>query len=121
MATFTQAISGETIQTTCLVALIWVGLRLLSFQTLRQLLSCISVSVTDVPAVNVITVCRTYLPQTLFLHRRYSVDLRVGIVKKDGGKFETYAWVECRGPVVIGGMEGVACYTAFPSLEGKRL
>jgi len=129
------------VKVTCLVALIRVGLWLLPFQSLRQLLSHFSSPVNDAPAasaagvrrvVEAVKITSRFIPQAtcltralsvqvLLLRRGYPADLKIGVAKNEDAEFVAHAWIESQGQIVIGGTESITYYTAFSSLESKQL
>jgi Transglutaminase-like superfamily len=127
------------INTFILLGLIKLGLWLLPFQTLRQILGSISQPNTKLDqtslskiiwAVNVSTrympsgakcLARALACQVLMTRRGYSPELRIGVAKSDEGKLEAHAWVESQGQVVIGYLKDLPRFTQLPSLPGNRL
>lgn len=127
------------INTFILLGLIKLGLWLLPFQTLRQILGSISqpnakldqTSLSKIIwAVNVSTrympsgakcLARALACQVLMTRRGYSPELRIGVAKSDEGKLEAHAWVESQGQVVIGYLKDLPRFTQLPSLPGNRL
>ncbi|MBE9038101.1 lasso peptide biosynthesis B2 protein [aff. Roholtiella sp. LEGE 12411] len=127
------------INTFILLGLIKIGLWLLPFQRLLQLLSTISqtslksqeIQRTDLgKIVGAVNVSSRYIPggvkclaralttQVLMTRYGYSPELRIGVAKKEGGKLEAHAWVESQGQVVMGYLRELSSFTPLPSLEG---
>jgi Transglutaminase-like superfamily len=122
-----------------LLALIKLGLLLLPFQTLRQLLANISqVNPKLQPsslgkiiwAVNASTrympggakcLARALTCQVLMKRHGYSPELRIGVAKSETGKLEAHAWVESQGQIVIGYLADLSRFIPLPSLPGNRL
>ncbi|WP_193195680.1 lasso peptide biosynthesis B2 protein [Nostoc sp. MG11] len=127
------------INTFILLGLIKLGLWLLPFQILRQILGSISQPNTKLDqtslskitwAVNVSTrympngakcLARALACQVLMTRRGYSPELRIGVAKSEEGKLEAHAWVESQGQVVIGYLTDLPRFTQLPSLPGNRL
>jgi len=125
-----------------LLGLVRLGLWLLPFQTLRQLLTKISqvnpkrqklnrVSVGKI--IWAVNVSSYYMPGSVkclaralttkvFLNRYgYSANLQIGVAKGKEGQLEAHAWVESQGKVVIGYLSNLSHFTPLPSLEKQRL
>ena len=122
-----------------LLGVITLGLRILSFQTMRRLLIGTGQKTagrrhTDQSSANRIawavrTASRyiptaTCLPQALavyvlFRQQGYPAQLHIGVAKGEGEKLQAHAWVESQGRIVVGGSRDVSRYTPLPSLEGK--
>jgi Transglutaminase-like superfamily len=121
-----------------LVWLIRLGLWLLPFRILRQLLTTLgresatlskeepprtdriawSVAVTSkyVPAAS----CLTQALVTKFLLGRcgYQALVRIGVARDETGKFHAHAWVESDGKVIIGGSSSLlGQYTPLPTWD----
>ncbi|QSJ19249.1 lasso peptide biosynthesis B2 protein [Nostoc sp. UHCC 0702] len=115
-----------------------LGLWLLSFQTLQQVLARLTQATSKpqtldessidkiVWAVNVASyympghvkcLARALTTQTLLNQYGYSPELRIGVAKGDKGKFEAHAWVEHQEKVVIGNLTDLARFTPMPSFE----
>ena len=123
-----------------LLGLVRVGLWLLPFRTLRRLLAHMmhtsvapqggdQASIRQV--VRAVTVASRYVPaatcltqalatQVLLRRRGHPANLRIGVARSAAGEFQAHAWVECRGEVVIGGVQAPARFTPLPSLDGER-
>lgn len=122
----------------CLLNTIRLGMRLLSFQRLRQLLARFSqtkflsqtleqLSIDKIVwAVNVASfytpghvkcLARALTTQLLLIRCGYSPELRIGVAKGDKGQFEAHAWVEHQGVVVIGNLSDLGRFTPLPSFE----
>lgn len=67
--------------------------------------------------------------QLLFARRGQPAELRIGVRKQANGRstpstpspLEAHAWVEIDGQVVIGGADSPREFTVLPSIEGKGL
>lgn len=127
------------INTFILLGLIKIGLWLLPFQKLRQLLAKISQDSQKsqeierptlekiVTAVNissryipggVMCLARALTTQVLMTQHGYSPQLRIGVVKNEAGKLEAHAWVESQGHIVMGYLRDLSRFTPLPPLEG---
>jgi Transglutaminase-like superfamily len=122
-----------------LLALVKLGLLLLSFQTLRLLLANISQpnpKLEQTPLSKIIwtvNASTNYMPggakclaraltcQVLMKRRGYSPELRIGVAKNETGTLEAHAWVESQGKVVIGYLADLSRFTILPSLPENRL
>ncbi|WP_341526359.1 lasso peptide biosynthesis B2 protein [Nostoc sp. UHCC 0302] len=122
-----------------LLGLVKLGLWLLPFQTLRQLLARISQPnprLDQAPiskiiwAINVSTrympsgakcLARALVCQVLMTRRGYSPELRIGVAKSQEGKLEAHAWIESQGQVVIGDLKELPRFTQLPSLPGNKI
>lgn len=124
--------------------LLWtirLGLWLLPFQTLRQLLTHVGRTSTgwhkaeadrysSDRAVWAVAVASQYVPgartcliqamavQVLLQREGYPALLRIGVAMTRGEPLQAHAWVESQGKIVFGGPE-VRRYTPLPALELK--
>jgi hypothetical protein len=120
------------------LGLIRVGLKVWSFQRLRDLLarfsrpvswlqSADSASVGRVvwavratsPYLRAICLPQALAVQVLLARRGCPSQLRIGFTRSKGGQMSAHAWVECQGQVVIGGTGNMAAYIPVPLSEGK--
>ena len=123
-----------------LLGLVRLGLWLLPFQTLRQILASISQTnpvgeqkycppTTDeiVWAVNLSSrympggakcLARALTTQVLMSRHSYSPQLRIGVAKGDGGQLEAHAWVESQGEIVIGHLRDLSRFTPLAVWQG---
>ncbi|HBB33920.1 MAG TPA: lasso peptide biosynthesis B2 protein [Cyanobacteria bacterium UBA8803] len=120
-----------------LLAGIRLGLWLLPFNILYQLVSRITSATTKLQEVNqtsinkvswaVVTVSR-YMPGVKCLARALttqillswygqSAHLCIGVAKGESGKLEAHAWVESQGKIAIGNLPDLSRYTLLPSLR----
>jgi hypothetical protein len=125
------------------LAAVRVGLFLLPFRILLQILgdisqtSRISTQVyrgTDAirKVVWAVEVSSRYMPggakclaralttKVLLNWHGYTPDLRIGIAKSDHGQLEAHAWIEYQGRVVIGNLRDLTRFIPLPSLEGLK-
>lgn len=121
-----------------LLGLIRLGLWILPFQTLRQLLDNLSrTSSLRTPnptvtkrIVEAVQVGSRYVPkatcltqalavQVMLWRRGYPATLNLGVTKDEQGGLEAHAWVESEGQIVIGGADSPANFVPLPPLEGK--
>lgn len=128
------------INTYLLLALVRLGLWLLSFQTLRQFLAKINQAsfpereTTELNQViwavdltsryqlgGVKCLARALTTQLMLSRRGYSAELRIGVVKQENNQLLAHAWVESNGEVVIGKMNNLADFKPFPSWAGSKL
>jgi hypothetical protein len=76
----------------------------------------------------IIDVASRYVPYTTCLSKALSAQvllkryghfssLRIGVVKNEKGELDAHAWVESQGRIIIGDLEDLSRYTAFPSLK----
>lgn len=116
-----------------LLTIIRLGLWLLPFKTLRNLLAKVTQTTSKLPTDTVhinkiiwaVKVTSRYLPgkvkclaralttQILLERRGYKAQLRIGVAKNEKG-LEAHAWVESQGRIVIGGLKDLGRYTTLP-------
>jgi hypothetical protein len=125
------------INTFVLLFSVRLGLWLLPFKSLRQLLNKFSHSLKPsqnyykkdlnqiIRAVNVSSrympggvkcLARALTTQILMSRYGYSSELRIGVTKGTEGKLEAHAWIEYQGKVVIGNLQDLSRFTPMPSL-----
>jgi Transglutaminase-like superfamily len=126
------------IHTFVLLGTIRLGLWLLSFQTLQNLLERASqkprkLALSEPLPIGKITEavhrsCR-YMPgqvkclaqalttQVLMKQHGYPSELRIGVTKGESGKLEAHAWIESQGKVVIGHLRDLPRYIPMSSLD----
>jgi len=123
-----------------LLVVVWFGLRLLRFQTLRRILGC-HAGPTDgpsdsrpMPAQTVVgrvawavTAAARQLPASMnclvkavaadaMLRRRgFASELHFGVRESGHGvkRLDAHAWVECHGEVVVGAIERLSNYAVL--------
>ena len=125
------------IQTFLLLGLITLGLRLLPFLTLQQLLNKLanrhdaSLSAPRRSASHIVWALQVAscwtphapcLPQALagyFLLTRngHAADLHMGVARNADGKFEAHAWVKSDQGIVIGRLSDLDRYVSFSPVE----
>ena len=129
------------IQTAVLLSGIRLGLRFVSFPTLRRILDKISKTAPNstqayqstlnrvVWAVDIVSkympggvkcLARALATQVLLARRGYLVQLHIGVAKDEAGQLEAHAWIESQGSVVIGDLKDLDRYTHLATLEGQR-
>ena len=123
-----------------LLGLVRLGLWLLPFQTLRQIIARISGAnpvgeqkycpPTIDKIVWAVNLSSRYMPggakclaralttQVLMSRHGYSPQLRIGVAKGDGGQLEAHAWVESQGEVVIGHLRDLSRFTPLAVWQG---
>lgn len=122
-----------------LLGLIRIGLSLLSFQTLKQLLESVSRASSELRGANpfssdrivwaVITASRYVLGtggcltqalavQALLKRQGYPSRLRLGVRRPGGKHLQAHAWVESQDRVVVGGGE-LTQYTPLTAFDGE--
>jgi Transglutaminase-like superfamily len=118
-----------------LLGAIRIGLRLLAFQTLKQLLDSASQPrsasefSSDQIVWAVIAASRYVLGdkpclvqalavQLLLKRRGYPASLRIGVARKGRGELQAHAWVESEDSVVIGGGD-LSRYKPFSAFDGE--
>lgn len=114
-----------------------LGLRLLPFHRLRQVLARIVLQTrkrsANLPPIErliwAIEVVSRYLPghvkclaralatQGLLTQYGYPAQLRLGVIKDAANRLVAHAWVESQGQTVIGGSDSLFKFTALPALE----
>lgn len=130
------------VESVFLLGAIKLGLWVLPFRILRQLMAKIIGPTTDLKAPDLSSMeqvawamgvvsrklpifknClnRALATQLLFGLRRQIVDLRIGVTRSQQGKLEAHAWIESTGQIVIGEIDNHSVYIALPPLEGKGL
>jgi hypothetical protein len=128
------------VEVTLLLEAISLGMRLLSFPTLRRLLARFSNARTGsqraqaLPVGKVVWAVETasrHLPggktcltqalaaQTLLVRDGHPATLRIGVVKGEEKQFQAHAWVESGGEAIIGGHE-LERYTRLLALKGRE-
>jgi hypothetical protein len=124
------------IKATLLLGAIRIGLRLLSFQSLKQLLNLVSKPrmadqfSSDQIVWAVIAASRFVLGdkpcltqalavQLLLKRRGYPASVRIGVAQKERGELQAHAWVESEDRVVVGGGE-LSRYTSLPAFDGEQ-
>lgn len=129
------------IKTALLLGTIRLGLWLLPFQTLRELLARITPTTSELEktqqasvsrvvwAVNVVSrfmpgevkcLARALATQALLRKYGYQAQLCIGVAKSEEGKLEAHAWIENQGRVVVGGLKDLARFTPLSNLEVKK-
>lgn len=129
------------VKVTLLLEAISLGMWMLSFPTLRRLLTWFSHARTSpqhmqaLPVSKVVWTVETvsrHLPggktcltqalaaQTLLVRDGHPATLRIGVVKGEEKQLQAHAWVESRGEAVIGGHE-LERYTRLLALEDRKL
>ena len=128
---------------TVLLVSIWLGLRLLPFHTLYNLLirwgqnpqkGISNDHIYQDQVTSAINKGRRYLlgdnscltqalgGQFLLSRHGYQPHLRIGVQIDEKGKLHAHAWVESEGVVIIGGPDSeLELYTPLPELDGVRL
>ena len=128
------------IKAALLLGLIRIGLRLLPFQTLKQLLDSASRAFAESRAANqfssdriawAVTAASRYVlgdkpcltqalaVQLLLKRRGYPASLRIGVSRTAGNQLQAHAWVESEDRVVVGGGE-LSRYTPLPAFDGEQ-
>ena len=119
-----------------LLGLIRIGLRLLPFQTLKQLLDSASkprVSIEFSPdrIAWAVTAASRYVlgdkpcltqalaAQLLLKRRGYPASLRIGVSRTAGNQLQAHAWFESEDRVVVGGGE-LSRYTQLRAFDGEK-
>lgn len=124
-----------------LLVTIRLGLFLLPFRILLQLLRSIDQTFTHTSAqgtdavrkiVWAVEVCSRWMPggvkclaralttKVLLNWYGYTPDLRIGVAKGDDGQLEAHAWIEYQGRVVIGNLRDLTRYIPLPSIKGFK-
>jgi len=125
--------------TLVLLGVIRLGLWLLPFKTLLQLLASISQATPEPQEVDqnsankivwAVNIASRYMPggvkclaralttRVLLSRRGHSANLRIGVAKGKEGQLEAHAWVESQGQVVIGHLGDLSRFIPMPSFEG---
>lgn len=60
---------------------------------------------------------RAITAQALLKKYGFSSDLRIGILKNDKGKIDAHAWIERHGKIIIGNLDDLSRFNAFPTLK----
>ena len=125
-----------------LVWIVRVGLWLLPFPTVRQLLRgvargrsgskseerssverlvwAVKVSTRYVPAATCLT--QALVTKALLSRSGHHATVRIGVARSEAGQFQAHAWVENDGSVVIGGAESLLkTYTLLLVSDGELL
>lgn len=117
-----------------LLGLVKFGLKLLPFETLQRILVTISntnslglqQSYTIDQIVEAVVRSSRYIPggalclpralttQVLMYWYDYSCELRIGVTRAKKGQFETHAWVESQGQVIIGDLTNFSRFIPLP-------
>lgn len=128
------------VEAALLLTTIRPGLNLLSFQTVRQLLSravrrsarsreagyssaervvwAVTTMSRYVPGASV-CLTRALAAQTMLARRGHPALLRIGVARDEQRRLQAHAWVESAGEAVIGG-ENLDRYTSLPALEREK-
>jgi Transglutaminase-like superfamily len=124
------------IKAALLLGAIRIGLRLLPFQTLKQLLDSASKSrvanqLSSDRIAWAVTAASRYVvgdrpcltqalaAQLLLKRRGYPASLRIGVARKGGGELQAHAWVESEDRVVVGGGE-LSRYTRLAAFDREQ-
>lgn len=128
------------VQAAILLESIWLGLRLVPFPTLRNLLDGmvqapsrrrVGDQLSADQVVWAVTVASRYLPgdktclvqalaaRLLLARHGHSTHFHIGVAKDDAGQLQAHAWVEGDGRVLIGSTDDLARYTTLLHLEGR--
>jgi hypothetical protein len=131
---------GLLLKTMLLVWIVRLGLWLLPFHLMRQLLAKLALKSAsshnggrdledrDIWAVTVacryvpLATCLTQALVTKVLLGRHGhhATVRIGVACSDGGELQAHAWVESNGRVVIGGSESsLKRYTPLATADGE--
>ncbi|MBU7583786.1 MAG: lasso peptide biosynthesis B2 protein [Nostoc sp. TH1S01] len=123
-------------KTFVLLGLVRLGMRLLSFNTLRKLINKLSKPNPRLEQISfnkivwAIDASTRYTPggakclaraltcQVLMTRYGYAPELRIGVMKGEAGNLEAHAWIETQGKVVIGYLPDLSRFTLLPSLSG---
>jgi hypothetical protein len=125
------------IQTVLVTAIVRLGLWLLPFRNVQQIVNSLAYSANQpkpCPSIaqlaNTVTAASRYVPAASCLTQALTMQillgrcghvstLRIGVARSQDGKFQAHAWVELEGRIVIGGTaEDLAQhYRAFPAIE----
>ena len=119
------------------VVMVRLGLWLLPFRRLRNLVSeigqrsvrshnamvmsidriawCVRAASQCVPGATCLT--QALSGQVLLARRGYPTRLQIGVSKKSREELEAHAWLECDGQIVLGDHGFLEVYTPFPFLE----
>ncbi len=118
---------------------ITLGLRVLSFQTMRRFLigtrqKAGRAHYSNRPSANriawAVRVASRYVPAAMCLaqalavrmlleQQGYPSQLHIGVAKNERGRLEAHAWVESQGRIMVGNLQDLSRYTPLPPLEGK--
>jgi hypothetical protein len=129
------------IQAALLLGIVRLGLVLLPFLTLQNILTHIA-RLPRLPKANRVSpdqlawaismasqhivgaktcLIQALAAQTLLARYGYPAHLRLGVAKGDNGQLQAHAWVESNGKVVIGDLdEELAHYARLSTLDGER-
>lgn len=55
--------------------------------------------------------------QRLLRRKGFDVQLKIGVLKDRGDLLAAHAWLEYQGQVILGNLQGLRQFTAFPSLD----
>ncbi|MBD2387133.1 lasso peptide biosynthesis B2 protein [Cylindrospermum sp. FACHB-282] len=127
------------ISTFVLLVLIRLGLFLLSFKTLQQLLSSISktkpqcqekhsidkivwaVELSSHYTPGVKCLARALTCQVFMNHYGYASNLCIGVAKGEAGELKAHAWLESRGQVVIGNVTDFSNFSQLASFAKEHI
>ena len=131
---------GLLLKSACLLGAIRLGLWLLPFRILRQLLgrisrpTCEESPKIDQTAIRRVTwsvaVMSRYIPKATCLTQALTTQvllgwlgqpahLRIGVAKNESGRLEAHAWLESEGAIIIGGLESPRRFTPLPPLDAN--
>ena len=131
------------LEATVVLAFVYLGLRLLPFQSVRSLLSRFEAqtrlkSSTDAADTTLAPrllgavdragrrLGMTCLPRALTAHallarRGIRTNVQIGVSRVPGSPLEAHAWVECSGVVVMGQIPNLTRFVKMPLPEGAAL
>lgn len=123
------------------VLLIRLGLWLLPFRVLRNLLSnrkktiartetayrppidkivrMIKAASACVPLATCLT--QAFAAQVLLARYGYAARIRIGVIKTEGGRLQAHAWVESEGRIIIGELPDLSRFRVLSSLREEIL
>jgi hypothetical protein len=129
------------VQAVFLLGIVKLGLALLPFLTLRNILARIA-QTPPLPKTNRVSpdqlawavslasqytvgaktcLAQALTAQALLTRYGYPAHLQLGVAKSDNGQLQAHAWVESNGKVVIGDLnEELARYIRLSTLDGER-
>ena len=82
--------------------------------SVEQVVRTVQIASRFVPAATCLT--QALAAQVLLGREGYDSSLRIGVARRERGKLQAHAWVECEGKVVIGQTESLPTFTPLPPL-----
>lgn len=131
------------IRAAIVVLLVWVALRILSFQAVHNVLSRVGDSADlerrepdtqkvarIIRAVDIASnfllsqrpcLTKALVAQALLRREAYTTTLRIGVRRTGDNQLNAHAWLERDGEIIIGQLPNLQAFTPLPPLELKKV